>query len=95
MKHDAKEVTELIESVLYEVDPAGTFCFGNEGMEDEYENEAKEIVERFVSGNQRLSVAMKEVFESQFDGHFDQDLMRTAYRRINNALNGVDPGIEP
>lgn len=56
---------QLISQQLYEHDPMNTCCNGNEGMEDEYLGEAKDIVRHLCDG-----LPLQEALIQTFDDWF-------------------------
>lgn len=56
---------DLIMSVLWHEDPMNTGCASNEGMEDEYRMEAKEI-SQLLAQKVDLRTAILEVFDANF-----------------------------
>ena len=56
---------ETLNNILWRIDPMGTCCAVNEGMEDEYLTEAREIAERLSRGEDPHS-AVVAVFDQWF-----------------------------
>lgn len=56
---------QTLTKLLWRVDPMGTGCAVNEGMEDEYESQARDIAERLAEGEEPCA-AVTAVFEEWF-----------------------------
>lgn len=64
-QEEANVLADRISKVLHDIDPMNTYCSCNEGMEDEYLSEAKEIVNQMASGI-TLREAVRETFDRRF-----------------------------
>ncbi len=64
-QEEANVLANRISKVLHDIDPMNTCCSCNEGMEDEYLPEAKEIVKQVASG-----IALREAVRETFDRRF-------------------------
>lgn len=72
--------------ILWELDPAKTYCNKNSGMDAEYADEAETIATMFIDENMMLKSAMKKTFDEAFAGHYKEEVFNEAYRRINDYL---------
>ena len=80
------DLIEVATRVLFEVDPAKTYCVECE-IDNEYENEAALIAEYFIDANMMLKRAMFRAFNEQFgEGIYDESRLNEAYRKINDYL---------
>lgn len=82
-----EDLIEATTRVLHDIDPANTYCNMNEGMENEYELEANEIVSRFLDKGMLLRRSFTTAFEETFDGTYNEQKVLMAYRVINNQLS--------
>lgn len=81
------DLIEVATRVLFEIDPANTYCNMNEDMDREYENEASLLVEYFVKENMMLKRAVFLAFDKQFGkGAYSEEKLNEAYRKINEYL---------
>jgi hypothetical protein len=79
-KHTA--LVGVVSNILWRLDPMGTSCNVNEGMEDEYDVEASKLVQRMREGAE-LRQAVVEVFEKAFwVACFETPKKRPALKRL-------------
>ena len=80
------DLIEVATEVLYEIDPANTYCNMNDIFE-EYENEATLLADYFIKENMMLSTALTRTFNEQFgEGNYNTELLRAAYLKLNDYL---------
>ena len=70
-----------VSELLYSLDPATTMCKENDAK-DEYDNEAYEIV---TMSNFSLESVL-QVFDEEFDGMYDPDIIKNAYPKIKQIV---------
>lgn len=81
-----EDLVEVATEVLYEIDPANTYCNMNDIFE-EYENEAALIADYFIKENMMLKRAMFRAFNEQFGKEsYNEGLLNEAYRKLNDYL---------
>ncbi len=83
---------ELISQQLHEHDPMNTCCNGNEGMEDEYLGEAKDIVRHLCEG-----VPLREALTLTFDDWFWEGCLleprrQSSFDALFSSLSTIVPG---
>lgn len=66
---------EQLVFLLWQIDPMGTCCNVNEGMEDEYGSQARDIAERLAAGQAPRSAVL-----AVFDGYFWEDCLLAGSR---------------
>lgn len=72
----------VVSNILWRVDPMSTCCNVNEGMDDEYDVEARDIVQRMRDGAV-LREAVVDVFEKAFwVDCFETPKKRPALKRL-------------
>ena len=69
-KANNNTLMDRIMQQLYEIDPMDTCCNVNEGMEDEYILEARQIAQLLGNG-----VEIREAVKQTFDFMFDEDCL--------------------
>lgn len=65
-----------LNQLLWRIDPMGTGCAVNEGMEDEYESVARDIAQRLSKGQEARSAVIAE-----FDEWFWEDCLGQGHRQ--------------
>lgn len=73
---------EQLMFLLWQIDPMGTCCNANEGMEDEYWSQARDIAERLEAGEAPRSAVL-----AVFDEYFGEDCLLAGSRV--NALEKI------
>lgn len=81
-----EDLIQLAEKILHKHDPAYTNCNLNEGMENEYAHEAMLVADKFTIEKLSLKDAFFTTFNETFSGFYSPDLLRAAYREINDML---------
>lgn len=80
-----KDLVEVVTSILYHHDPAGTYCNLNE-IYDEYRQEAEMITNLFYNKNHTVRHALLVTFDHYFKNCYDIEKLGEAYREINAEL---------
>ena len=77
------QLIRQVAQVLYQHDPMNTGCSVNEGMEDEYLGQAKDIVRQVSAG-----MSLREALVSTFDHWFWEGCLLEAHRKpsLDNLL---------
>ena len=73
---------DVINEILWRIDPMNTSCNQNDGMENEYRREACEIAEKLFRGGEEPLNAVMMVF----DKWFWENCLLDAHRKRNFAL---------
>lgn len=79
------EFTKALTQELYLVDPAETQCNLND-ITDEYINEARYVAGLFVENDMPFKLALFEVFDESFDGHYDVEKLNRVFVTINERI---------
>lgn len=74
--------TEELTQVLWKIDPMGTGCAEDEDMQDEYESQAREIIDLVTKGEDHRTAVIRV-----FDEWFWEDCLISGSREI--ALNKI------
>lgn len=82
-------LTDRMAQQLHALDPMGTCCNVNEGMEDEYAGEARHIVEQLETGIP-IRDAVKKTFDQWFwEGCLEEKSPGQDLNAVVAALNGI------
>ena len=80
---------EALTALLHRLDPMGTGCAHNEGMEDEYAHQASDILERLAQGEEPRQATVA-VFDYWFwEGCLDSAPRQHSLNAIARALQST------